>query len=268
MKHNLSIVVAGETNTGKSRMIYALKEHLRAQGFNVVLEPSIDYLTEEAFDGAVQFELDKILADIKENTVITLRERTINRPLTDMCCCETPPPTEMCPACNCSEEFTLFYDGVFSNWYPAAFKDFKGMKFNCVEQYMMYNKAMLFGDKETAAKIMVEPHPRQQKALGKTVQMFNKEYWEHHARNIVYRGNHYKFAQNPELMQALMATKGTTLVECSLEDKIWGIGMYESDPDCRDRSKWKGTNWLGETLTKLRTDYENNTLFSKVNLPV
>lgn len=162
------------------------------------------------------------------------------------------------------EQFTLFYDGVFSNWYPASFinsdtMDAKAMEFNCVEQYMMYNKALVFGDLETASKIMLASSPRRQKELGREVKGFDKETWDKMSRGLVYAGNYFKFTQNPDLKEKLMATKGTTLVECSKEDKIWGIGFYEHSPECRDRSKWLGTNWLGETLTKLREDFENNT---------
>lgn len=153
------------------------------------------------------------------------------------------------------ELFTLFYDGVFSNWYQAPFYLF-GKTFNCIEQYMMYQKALLFKDFETAEKIMQSSSPRRQKELGREVKGFDKELWDRCSRAHVYDACYSKFTQNPDLKEKLMATKGTTLVECSLEDKIWGIGFHEYSPECRDRSKWLGTNWLGETLTRLRKDFE------------
>ena len=39
----------------------------------------------------------------------------------------------------------------FSNWYEAAF-EIGGRRFTSVEQYMMYEKAELFGDRETARR--------------------------------------------------------------------------------------------------------------------
>ena len=44
--------------------------------------------------------------------------------------------------------------------------------FNCVEQFLMKQKAMFFKDTETATKIMRENDPVRQKALGKTVKNY------------------------------------------------------------------------------------------------
>ncbi len=41
----------------------------------------------------------------------------------------------------------------FSNWYEAEF-EVDGRRFASVEQYMMYEKARLFGDPETAEKVL------------------------------------------------------------------------------------------------------------------
>ena len=159
-----------------------------------------------------------------------------------------------------TEKFTLFYNGIYSNWYLVDFVDINGTKFNCTEQYMMYCKAMTFGDTETADLIMKERGPKEQKALGRTVKNFDAQAWDQICKNVVYTGCFYKFEQNPELKKEFLATDGTTLVECSKKDKIWGIGFYADAPECLDRSKWLGTNYLGETLTELRDDFINNTI--------
>ncbi len=152
-----------------------------------------------------------------------------------------------------NEKFTFFWDGPFSQWEPAEF-EIEGTIYNCAEQYMMANKAKLFGDLDTLASIMESESPREQKKLGRRVQGFNAERWENVARDVVYEGNYAKFTQNPELMEKLMATKGTTLVEASPYDCIWGIGMSEGDEGIEDRDNWRGLNWLGEVLTGLRED--------------
>ncbi|MFD1989891.1 NADAR family protein [Paenibacillus nicotianae] len=154
-----------------------------------------------------------------------------------------------------SESFLFFYRDAspFSQWYPASFI-LEGQQFTSAEQYMMYGKAQLFGDRDIARRVIEAAHPRQQKALGRQVQRFDNDLWNQEAKNIVYRGNHAKFTQNPELLLVLLATAGHTLVEASPTDRIWGIGLSEDDPRIHQRATWRGTNWLGEVLTQLRED--------------
>jgi ribA/ribD-fused uncharacterized protein len=158
------------------------------------------------------------------------------------------------------EKFTKFYNGIYSNWHLVDFVDENGLKFNNSEQYMMYHKAMTFNDIEIAELIMLALHPRDQKAFGRQVRNFKPDVWDSISRNVVYKGCYFKFEQNPDLKSELLSTQGTTLVECSEDDKLWGIGFYADAPESNDRSKWNGKNWLGETLTILREDFINNTI--------
>jgi ribA/ribD-fused uncharacterized protein len=166
------------------------------------------------------------------------------------------------------EQFTLFYSGIFSNWWPFHGKKdctaedlgrplftLNGVEYNCSEQMMMAEKAKLFGDNEILEEIMKPIHPKAQKALGRKIKNFNENVWNKHARPIVYIGNEAKFLQNPDLLVKLLKTKGTTLVEASPYDSIWGIGLAVEDPLALDRATWRGTNWLGEVLTTLREDF-------------
>lgn len=153
------------------------------------------------------------------------------------------------------EKFTFFYrtESPFSQWHPADF-EIGGVHYNCAEQYMMYRKAILFGDMEAAGKIQSALTPREQKEHGRHVRSFDKTLWEAHCKQFVYEANHAKFTQNPHLLKMLLATKGTTLVEASPTDRIWGVGLEEHDPRIKSRATWRGSNWLGEILTKLRED--------------
>jgi len=154
-----------------------------------------------------------------------------------------------------TERFTMFWSGPFSQWHPSRFRDPEtGTRYTNAEQYMMRQKALLFGDRQTARQIMRETHPRKIKKLGRDVRGFNQAKWDAKARDIVYRGNQLKFSQNPGLRDQLFATHGTTLVEASPNDRIWGIGLRASDSKAKSRRTWRGTNWLGETLTRLRDD--------------
>lgn len=152
-----------------------------------------------------------------------------------------------------AERFTLFYGGPASQWASSYFT-IDNVVYNTAEQYMMAEKARLFGDDDALEIIMATDNPKIQKATGRTVRNFNKEVWEKEAKLIVYRANLAKFSQNQELLDWLLSTAGTALVEASPWDTIWGIGLDASDPRALDRSQWQGTNWLGEIITQVRED--------------
>lgn len=152
-----------------------------------------------------------------------------------------------------SEKFEFFWNGPFSQWHPSQF-NFERMKFNRAEQFMMFGKAVFFEDFQNATEIMKSNNPKEQKALGRQTNNFNVDKWANVAKDIVYVGNYLKFTQDANLKSVLMKTVGSTLVEASPYDKIWGIGLAEDNPLALNRSTWQGKNWLGETITKVRDD--------------
>ncbi len=151
--------------------------------------------------------------------------------------------------------FTFFFTEAspFSQWFPCRF-EVEGVAFTCAEQFMMHGKATLFGDTEVAARILAASHPREHKALGRKVAGFDDAVWKRERVRIVKDGNRAKFTQNDELLALLLSTKGTTLVEASPYDKIWGIGLSENDPRAMDPAQWNGQNLLGVVLTELRDE--------------
>lgn len=154
---------------------------------------------------------------------------------------------------NPTELFTLFWNGPFSQWDDSNF-EFAGMQFNRAEQFMMLCKAVLFEDFEIADKVMSTDNPREQKKLGRKVRGFDIDIWSKVARDFVYVGSYCKFTQSEYHAEELNKTGSTTLVEASPYDKIWGIGVSEYSPLALQRSTWKGKNWLGEVLTRVRQD--------------
>jgi ribA/ribD-fused uncharacterized protein len=151
--------------------------------------------------------------------------------------------------------YTFFWkkESPFSQQHLCNFK-VSGVRFNCAEQFMMYQKAALFGDESTMEKILHELVPKEQKSLGRKVGGYIEDIWVSQREEIVYAGNHAKFTQNQNLYKFLMQTSGTTLVEASPTDTIWGIGMSAEDPLALDERNWNGQNLLGKILTKLRED--------------
>jgi len=153
---------------------------------------------------------------------------------------------------NIVEKFTFFWtkDSPFSQHYITKF-NVAGVTYTSSEQYMMHQKAILFGDTNTANLIMGTDCPKTQKRLGRSILELDQVMWQEYAMEIVWQGNYHKINQNPELQQALHNTMGTTLVEASPYDCFWGIGLRENDSRSQQRVTWLGENRLGEIITKL-----------------
>jgi ribA/ribD-fused uncharacterized protein len=150
-----------------------------------------------------------------------------------------------------TEEFELFWHGPFSQWHPCTFV-VSGVTYNCAEQFMMAQKALLFGDLDIHGKIMLTSDPEEMKKLGKQAKGFNKELWDKNRFTIVLTASIAKFTQNPDLKKILMDTELKTLVEASPFDAIWGIKLGANDARALDRTKWRGINLLGQALTQTR----------------
>jgi ribA/ribD-fused uncharacterized protein len=143
----------------------------------------------------------------------------------------------------------------FSNWYPSEFVDSNAITFSNSEQYMMYHKAKLFGDNSKAEEILQTSDPSKAKKMGREVRNFDPDIWNKNARDIVYSGCLLKFSQNEEIKNFLLSTGDSVLVEASPYDQIWGIGI--SVKQATKGVQWRGTNWLGECLMRVRNTLRN-----------
>jgi len=189
-----------------------------------------------------------------------------------------------------NNKFTFFWytSSPFSQWHPSLFT-VKDTVFTSAEQFMMYSKAVLFGDSVIADEILAlnkkvlddgedyilkryaegqlstaeilkdknlkkiwTESQNEIKSLGKKVKNYNEEVWVKNRELIVEEGNFAKFDQNQQLKQSLLNTKGTILVEASPYDKIWGIGLKENDIKAQNEETWEGLNLLGKILTMIR----------------
>lgn len=138
-----------------------------------------------------------------------------------------------------------------SQWFPCSFV-VEGNNYTAAEQYMMAEKARLFGDEEIRRQILREADPRACKRLGRQVQKFDKDVWDTRCGEIAAKGNVAKFSQNPELKSFLLSTGDAILAEGAPRDKIWGIGMGKNNPLARDPAQWRGRNLLGFALMEVR----------------
>ncbi len=149
------------------------------------------------------------------------------------------------------ETFTYFWKSRLSQWQRAPFV-IGGTTFTHAEQYMMYAKAMLFGDREAAARVLATDSPAEQQEIGRAVRGFDESVWVMFREGIVFAGNYARFSQNDEQRELLLATRGTTVVEASPHDRVWGIGLAADDPRALNRWQWRGLNLLGQALTRVR----------------
>ncbi|WP_212997616.1 NADAR family protein [Winogradskya consettensis] len=143
--------------------------------------------------------------------------------------------------------------GCLSQWFPAPFT-VDGVTFRTAEHYMMWRKAMLFGDEESARRIVTAGHPRQAKMLGRRVLGFADDIWDRERFAIVTRASVEKFGQRPELREFLAGTNTRVLVEASPTDRVWGIGLAATDDRAADPSRWRGLNLLGFALMQARAE--------------
>ncbi|KAH8808161.1 hypothetical protein F5884DRAFT_857704 [Xylogone sp. PMI_703] len=145
--------------------------------------------------------------------------------------------------------------GFLSQWHESPFQDAdKAITYSSAEQYMMYQKAVLFEDHEIGAKILETTSPREQKSLGRKVRNFDDDVWKKNRSRIVTGGSYCKFvyslAEDEGLKQKLLATGKRELVEASPMDRIWGVGFGEKNAGSQ-RHRW-GLNLLGKALMEAR----------------
>lgn len=150
------------------------------------------------------------------------------------------------------EKLVCFKSGFLSQWFIADVIRDDGLKFNCCEQEMMYEKAMLFKNHEIAAKVLEVINPSEHKALGRAVTGFVKEEWDAVADEIVFQANLKKFSQHPELKEKLLATGTKIIVESAPYDTEWGNGLNITDTLATPMEEWKGKNRLGKAIMRVR----------------
>lgn len=147
-------------------------------------------------------------------------------------------------------------NGYLSNWYLSDFV-IAGIKFTSNEQYIMYRKCLLFGDTESAKKVLETDDPSKQQDIGRKAKGFDQKLWEGSRQAIALRGLLAKFEQNEDLKKQLLDTGNAYLVECAGSDKIWACGVRLDDKERHDASKWRGTNLLGFALMEVREIIRN-----------
>jgi ribA/ribD-fused uncharacterized protein len=109
-----------------------------------------------------------------------------------------------------SAPFVLFHGGIYSQWHKSQFHapltvgEDAGTgpvrEWSSAEQFMMANKAALFGDVRVLKLIFKCHNVREVKQLGREVKGFSDKTWNRHKFAIVTDANLHKFRQNKGLL--------------------------------------------------------------------
>lgn len=141
--------------------------------------------------------------------------------------------------------------GCLSQWAISPFRS-GDHDFHSAEQAMMHGKALLFGDHETAARILRTRTPFQARELGFQVRGFSEEVWTRERVPVVTQANLAKFRALPALRDYLLSTGTAILAEASPTDLVWGTGVDSLDISARNPLAWPGLNLLGFALMQVR----------------
>ena len=120
------------------------------------------------------------------------------------------------------------------------------------EQFIVVQKALLFGDVDTANAVMSMRNPVHMKWAGKKVKGLNTAQWHARAPELILPGLLAKFQQVNVCQALLLATGDRLIVEASGTDSFWGVGRSLDDAALWDRSRHRGQNVMGELLMTVR----------------
>ena len=162
-----------------------------------------------------------------------------------------------------TNKFVFFWKAYIANWSitPHGLKAVINGQEVCVptsEHLFMAFKAEFFKDWENLQNIVNSSTPREAKDFGRLVKNYNEEAWNKVRFNMMLKALTIRFEQDEKFAEQLMGDrfKDKEFVEASPIDRIWGIGLAETDPNIEDKSKWRGTNLLGQCLNTLRKNME------------
>jgi ribA/ribD-fused uncharacterized protein len=154
---------------------------------------------------------------------------------------------------------------IYSPFVSASGKDFLS-----VSHYLAYRKAQEAGDMETAERILAVKIDHdssnellQSQALGAIEALIpqikgaNEEKWQGVLDRYLKEAIVYKFAQQPEMLKALMYTENDYLVYANPEDRVLGIGFDAAAAANPATIPQWGKNLLGNSLQAVRNGFRN-----------
>ena len=170
----------------------------------------------------------------------------------------------------CVGNKVAFYTSLspLSNHFPSPLI-IDGIRYNCMEQYFMHQKAVFFHDKDASRLILQTIDPVRQKFIGRKVKNFKKSAWEQRVPHVLWKGLLGKFEQNSNCSMFLRNTENHQLYEAN--DPVYGVGVNLFDNKIWDERTHKGSNLMGHYLQRVRAYlFKNNSksLCGEVKHPV
>ena len=141
----------------------------------------------------------------------------------------------------------------YSNFHPCSFV-IDGQTYHSSEQYIQYQKALAFGDRYVANKILNTDTAIECKRLSYQINGVDTECGKNEGYDICYEGIKQKFLQNDVLLAQLKLTTPKILAE-SMPDKLWGTGISLRDKNALETNNWTSLGWLSKMLINICSDY-------------
>ena len=152
-----------------------------------------------------------------------------------------------------TDDVTVFfgYGSPLSNFHSAKFT-IDDITFCNAEQYISYQKALLFEEPGIADEILSMKDPKLMKQKVKRLKKFDQTNWSTEAWSILKTALLAKFDQNDPLKQELLSTGTTNIGEASPTDSLFGIGLSLKSSHVTNSDKWTGKNITGVVLMEVR----------------
>ena len=142
------------------------------------------------------------------------------------------------PSTISTKDVTIFFhqQSPLSNFHPSDM-NIDGQMYCCVEQYLSYQKALLFGSEDIANQIFDMNDPKEMKFKVKFLENFDASEWEVKSPDILLKALKAKFTQNSALKDELMSTNKTVIGEASPSDNLFGIGFSLHNSNAKNPTK-------------------------------
>ncbi|KAK7189063.1 hypothetical protein DPSP01_010352 [Paraphaeosphaeria sporulosa] len=144
--------------------------------------------------------------------------------------------------------------GFLSPWYTSHFT-IKSEDYESAGQYILAEKARVFGDKKARQRILEEHDVEVLMTLGENIKGFDEKSWRRRVSRIAKTANMHKFlsddAESRYLLRQLKKLATRELVFADPADSDLGIGFSAAEATEVGHAQW-GANVFGKAIDEVR----------------